>query len=91
MLGQVMRLLVHLGVFAQSENGYMLTPVSELMLSKGANMGAYVRLLTDPQINDPFYIMGDWFKSSGVGTVYQMKNEGKSTWESAREKPEFGN
>jgi len=91
MLGQVMRLLVQQGVFAHSEEGYMLTPVSELMLSKGSDMGTYICLVTEPGNINALYKMGDWFKSSGVGTVYQMKYEGKSLWERTKENPFFGN
>ncbi|XP_078178171.1 cephaeline 6'-O-methyltransferase CiOMT-like [Carex rostrata] len=91
MLGQVMRLLVHQGVFAQSEEGYMLTPVSELMLSKGSDMGAYICFHIHPQLVNAFSIMSNWLKSSDLGTIYQMKHEGKSPWESTKENPEFGN
>ncbi|XP_078178521.1 pluviatolide O-methyltransferase-like [Carex rostrata] len=91
MLGQVMRLLVQQGVFAHSEEGYMLTPVSELMLSKGSDMGTYICLVTEPGNINALYKMSDWFKSSGVGTVYQMKYEGKSLWERTKENPFFGN
>lgn len=91
MLGQVMRLLVQIGVFAQSDKGYMLTPVSELLLSNGPNMGPYICFMTNPQTVNPHSKMGDWFKSSGVGTIYQMANQGKPLWESIKEMPDFGN
>ncbi|XP_078158787.1 myricetin O-methyltransferase-like [Carex rostrata] len=91
MLGQVMRLLVQQGVFAQSEEGYMLTPVSELMLSQGSDMGAFICFVTEPENCNTLSQMGNWFKSSGAGSLYQMKHEGQSLWESTKEKKEFGN
>jgi Dimerisation domain len=42
MLASLMTLFVHQGTFTQSEAGYMLTPMSELILTNGSNMGAYM-------------------------------------------------
>ncbi|KAF3323126.1 trans-resveratrol di-O-methyltransferase-like protein [Carex littledalei] len=64
MLGQVMRLLVQQGVFAQSDEGYMLSPVSELMLSKGSDMGAYIGFQIHPQLVNAFSIMSNLFNEA---------------------------
>lgn len=89
MLGQIMRLLVQQGVYAQSEEGYTLTPVSELMLTKGFNMGTYARLSTEPGMLNAAYVMTDWFKTGCDGSIYQLKN-GKSLWERTKENPRLG-
>jgi trans-resveratrol di-O-methyltransferase len=92
MLDRLMGLLVHKGVFAQNEAGYVLTPISKLGLtSEGSNLGAMVRLHTEPEINEHIMRnMSKWFKDGGEGTVF-TKEYGRHLWEILREKPEIGN
>jgi hypothetical protein len=92
MLSRLMGLLVHKGVFAQNEAGYVLTPTSKLGLtSEGSNLGAIVRLQTGLEIVKPIMCnMSEWFKNGGDGTVFTMAN-GTHWFPFLRENPEFGN
>jgi hypothetical protein len=91
MLGSLMGLLVHKGVFAQNEEGYMLTPTSKIGLtSEGSNLGAAVRLHTELEVNKHIFCnMSKWFKDGGESTAFAMAN-GSDFWEILREKPKIG-
>ncbi|KAJ4758357.1 O-methyltransferase [Rhynchospora pubera] len=89
MLDSFMELLVHQRVFAKCEAGYLLTPTSELMLSEGANMGAFVYFVTDT-FPEQLFFLGKWFKDTGKGSAFQLAHDGKPIWDVLKEKPELG-
>ncbi|KAJ3691215.1 hypothetical protein LUZ61_020379 [Rhynchospora tenuis] len=89
-LDSLMEFLVHQRVFAKCEGGYLLTPISELMLNEGANMGAFVCLATESAPQHLFFT-SKWFKDTGKSTVFQLAHNGKQPWEVQKEKPELGN
>ncbi|KAJ4806340.1 O-methyltransferase family protein [Rhynchospora pubera] len=89
-LDSLMKLLVHQRVFAKCEGGYLLTPISEMMLSGGANMGAFVRFATEPS-PEQLLFTSKWFKDTGKSTVFELAHNGKQAWEVMKEKPELGN
>ncbi|KAJ1692664.1 hypothetical protein LUZ63_009362 [Rhynchospora breviuscula] len=89
-LESLMGLLVHQRVFAKCEGGYQLTPISEIMLSEGANMGAFVRFATEPS-PEQLLFTSKWFKDTGKSTVFELAHNGKQAWEVMKEKPELGN
>ncbi|KAJ3707802.1 hypothetical protein LUZ61_011507 [Rhynchospora tenuis] len=91
MLGRLMRLLVHQGIFAKSEDGYQLTPASELLLTDGSNMGTYVRLFTQPQLIKDWGQLSEVFKDTGNCTLFEKMFYGKKVWELLKDKPEQGN
>ncbi|XP_078166127.1 trans-resveratrol di-O-methyltransferase-like [Carex rostrata] len=91
MLGRLMALLVQKEVFAQDEAGYMLTPVSKLLLTEHSNMGAFARYITQPPFTKVMCAMSEWFKEGATGsTVYMMANDGKPSWDLFKENPELG-
>jgi Dimerisation domain len=90
MLDRLMELLVHQGVFAKSEGGYLLTPISELMLAEGSNMGAFVCFMTEA-FTKHWFFMSKWFKDTGTSTAFQMAHDGKQPWDIFKERPEMGN
>lgn len=90
MLDGLMDLLVHQGIFAKSKGGYLLTPISELMLTEGSNAGALVRFITEA-FTKHWFFMSKWFKNDGTSTVFQMAHDGKKIWDILKEKPELGN
>ncbi|KAJ3677182.1 hypothetical protein LUZ60_002906 [Juncus effusus] len=91
MLGRVMRLLVQQGVYAECEDGYQLTPFSELILTKGSNFGVFALLMMDPDLTKHWHVMSQWLKASGSNTLFEMANYGKSFWNVIKERPETGN
>ena len=91
MLGRLMALLVHQGIFVQSEAGYLLTPVSELLLIEGSNMGAYVHCLTQVNFITSYDRLSEVFKDAGTSTLFQKAFDGKQFWEFVKERPNFGN
>ncbi|KAJ3698436.1 hypothetical protein LUZ61_002141 [Rhynchospora tenuis] len=91
MLGRLMALLVHQGVFGKSEDGYQLTPASELLLTDGSNLGAYVRLFTQSQSIKDWDRLSEVFKDNSNYTLFEKKHDGKKAWEILKEIPERGN
>ncbi|KAJ4799084.1 O-methyltransferase family protein [Rhynchospora pubera] len=91
MLGRLMTLLVHQGVFGQSKDGYQLTPASELLLTDGSNLGAYVRLFTQSQSMKDWSQLSEVFKDTGNCTLFEKMHDGKKAWEILKETPESGN
>ncbi|KAJ4766112.1 O-methyltransferase [Rhynchospora pubera] len=91
MLGRLMTLLVHQGVFGQSQDGYQLTPASELLLTDGSNLGAYVRLFTQSQSTKGWNRLSEVFKDTGNCTLFEKMHDGKKAWEIVKEIPEYGN
>ncbi|KAJ1692665.1 hypothetical protein LUZ63_009363 [Rhynchospora breviuscula] len=89
-LESLMGLLVHQRVFAKCEGGYLLTPISEIMLNEGSNMGAYVRFATELS-PEQLLFTSKWFKETSKSTVFQLAHNGKQAWEVMKEKPELGN
>ncbi|KAJ3707801.1 hypothetical protein LUZ61_011506 [Rhynchospora tenuis] len=90
MLGRLMTLLVHQGIFVQSEAGYQLTPASELLQTEGSNVGAYVRLVTDAEFIKIWGRLSEVLKESGEGSLFEKVFDGKQLWEFVKEKPEYG-
>lgn len=91
MLGRLMALLVHQGVFVQSKEGYLLTPVSELMLIKGSNMNAYARSTTSlVEITKSLGCLSEVFTDSGTSTLCEKAFDGKQFWEVLKERPDTG-
>ena len=91
MLGRLMELLVHQGVFMQSEAGYLLTPVSELLLIKGSNMGSYVRFGTVlVEFVKSLGSLSEVFTDSGTSTLCEKAFDGKQFWEVIKERPDIG-
>ncbi|KAJ4812223.1 O-methyltransferase [Rhynchospora pubera] len=90
MLVHLMELLVHQGVYAKCEAGYLLTPTSELLLTEGSNMGAFVSFITEAFTGKRFFT-GKWFKDTDVGTVSGLAHNEKQIWDVLKENPELGN
>jgi trans-resveratrol di-O-methyltransferase len=90
MLGRLMTLLIHKEIFAQNEEGYALTPISQL-LTKDYNAGALVRFNTLQQFTKYMSRMSEWFKHDGGDTLFVMANDGKKFFDIAMENPEIGN
>ncbi|KAJ3707795.1 hypothetical protein LUZ61_011500 [Rhynchospora tenuis] len=90
MLGRLMTLLVHQGVFGQSEAGYVLTPLSELILTDGSNLGAYVRAVTEVDFMKGWDRLSEVFKDTGKSTLFEKVFGGIQFWEIVKEKPEYG-
>jgi trans-resveratrol di-O-methyltransferase len=92
MLGRLMALLVQKEIFAQDEAGYVLTPLSKLLLIEHSNMGAFTRYITGPTFTKVMCAMTEWFKEGGAGsTVFMMANDGKKpSWDLFRQNPELG-
>ncbi|KAJ4813408.1 O-methyltransferase [Rhynchospora pubera] len=88
MLGRLMAFLVNQAIFVQSEAGYQLTPASELLLTKGSNMAAYVCAVTKGgKLCDR---LSEVFMESGERSLFEKVYDGKTFWELAKENPEFG-
>ena len=91
MLARLMALLVHQGIFAQSEAGYLLTPVSELLLIDGSNMGAFVQNSTNENFIRSWGRLSEVFTDTGASTLFQKANNGKEVWEVLKETSNRGN
>jgi trans-resveratrol di-O-methyltransferase len=91
MLGRLMALLVHQGIFVQSEAGYLLTPVSELLLIEGSNMGAFVHNNTNVEFLKSWDRLSEVFTDTGTSTLFQKAFDGKQVWELLKERPNWGN
>ncbi|KAJ3707798.1 hypothetical protein LUZ61_011503 [Rhynchospora tenuis] len=91
MLGRLMTLLVHQGVFGQSEDGYLLTPASELLLTDGSNLGAYVRLFTQANSIKNWDRLSEVLTDTGNCTLFEKMHDGKKAWEILKDIPEYGN
>lgn len=89
MLAHLMGLLVHREVFAKSEEGYTLTPTSKHLLTKGSNMGSFVRYITDLQFTQYMCDISKWFKDDGPETAFAMGNDGDTFWD-VMKKPGIG-
>ncbi|KAJ1701937.1 hypothetical protein LUZ63_001716 [Rhynchospora breviuscula] len=89
MLLQLMELLVHQGVYAKCEAGYLLTPTSELLLTEGSNMGTFVSFITEA-FTGTWFFTGKWFKDTGAGTGFELAHNGKQIWDVLKENPELG-
>ncbi|XP_038984960.1 trans-resveratrol di-O-methyltransferase-like isoform X2 [Phoenix dactylifera] len=94
-LRRLMRLLASHGVFAaepdgnsESETAYLLTPFSELLLTKGTNLSAFIRVNSDPAFMKPWFHMGDWFKRKG-STPFEVAYDGKCVWDLTKQRPEL--
>ncbi|KAH7692260.1 O-methyltransferase COMT-type protein [Dioscorea alata] len=88
---RVMRLLVHQGIFStdqETQSLYSLTPTSHLLITgNSASITPFLRLIVDPSISHPSYVLGSWFKSPEE-TPFELLH-GKGIFELASEKPEF--
>lgn len=91
MLGRIMALLVHQGIFAQSEAGYLLTPISELLLVEGSNMGIYVHMLTQVDFLQSWERLSEVLTDTGTCTLFEKTFGGKQLWELSKEEPGIGN
>jgi Dimerisation domain len=80
MLARLMTLFVHQGTFTQSEAGYMLTPMSELILTNGSNMGAYM-LSRNLQRLEPYEL------STVQGYWYVHRDSESNWWQTALGSP----
>ncbi|KAJ3698016.1 hypothetical protein LUZ61_001721 [Rhynchospora tenuis] len=88
MLGHLMTLLVKQDIFVQSEAGYLLTPASELTLTEGSNVGAYVRLVTEAEFIKGWDRLSEVFKDKC--TFMEKLSDGEQFWEIVKRKPKFG-
>jgi hypothetical protein len=81
-----MTLLVHQVVFAQTEAGYVLTPLSKLSLTdQDSNLCAIECFFTDLAVTQHTCNMSKWFKEVGQDSVTAMGNDGKHILEISRE------
>ncbi|KAG1334978.1 trans-resveratrol di-O-methyltransferase-like [Cocos nucifera] len=96
-LRRLMRLLVSHGVFAVQPDGnshenestaYLLTPLSELLLTKGTNLSPFIRANSDPSFLKPWFHMGEWFKRKG-STPLEVAYDVKSVWDLTEQRPEL--
>ncbi|EHA8589248.1 Trans-resveratrol di-O-methyltransferase [Cocos nucifera] len=95
-LRRLMRLLVSHGVFAVQPDGnshenestaYLLTPFSELLLTKGTNLSPFIRFISDPSFMKPWFHMGDWFKGKG-STPFEAAYD-KCVWDLTKQRPDL--
>lgn len=93
-LYRLMRLLVHLGIFALDESSgttepkYILTPASKL-LTTNHDMGVvpYSKMLLDPALVNPLFYLGDWIKMEG-SLPFELCHGG-NMWVVAAQKPDL--
>ncbi|KAH7692264.1 O-methyltransferase COMT-type protein [Dioscorea alata] len=87
----VMRLLVRQGIFLtdqETQSLYSLTPTSHLLLSGNPTfLIPFLRLIVDPPVTHPTYVLGSWFNSPEE-IPFELPH-GKDIFELASEKPEF--
>lgn len=94
-LYRLMRLLVHLGIFALDESSgttepkYILTPTSKLLTTNHDNIGVvpYSKMVLDPALVNPLFYLGDWIKMEG-SLPFELCHGG-NMWVVAAQKPDL--
>lgn len=95
---RLMRLLVHLGFFAQQTSGeneqeeeYFLTAASRILLKdEPLSVAPFVILMTHPIITTPFDLLSTWFQNNEYPTVFE-KSHGKKYWDCVAQDKKFKN
>ncbi|KAG1334973.1 putative Trans-resveratrol di-O-methyltransferase [Cocos nucifera] len=96
-LGSLMRLLVHSGLFAShrhqgggEEEGYFLTPTSELLVIKeGVCISPFALMILNWTLLAPAHKLGEWFRTEAVGpTPFDMMH-GKGFFEETNARADF--
>lgn len=64
---RLMRILIHAGFFIQEEEGYLLTPISRLLLKDEPNLSMipFVQVILDPIMMDPWHHLSQWIQNGG--------------------------
>uniref|UniRef100_A0A5B6YSF3 Putative trans-resveratrol di-O-methyltransferase n=1 Tax=Davidia involucrata TaxID=16924 RepID=A0A5B6YSF3_DAVIN len=91
---RLMRLLVHSGFFANSnqgeEEGYVLTPSSRLLIKDElTNLSPFVQAMVQPALVTPWQFLGDWFRGNEL-TAFETAH-GVGIWDYGDQNPEFNN
>ncbi|ONK55288.1 uncharacterized protein A4U43_UnF5490 [Asparagus officinalis] len=93
-LRRLMRLLTHLGIFAENEaNTYSLTSVSIVLVGASkagaTSLSGFVLTMLHPVTLGPFQSMSTWFKSEGEGATPFSAHHGCDVWGVTQRNPSY--
>ncbi|CAH2068535.1 unnamed protein product, partial [Thlaspi arvense] len=93
---QLMRMLVHSGFFLkqnvlqndEEEEGYLLAPVSRLLLKDDPlSLTPFLLAMLDPIVTNPWHHLSEWFQSDDP-TAFATAH-GRTIWEHLGDEPKF--